>query len=167
MDDPGILRSAVRFVLWAVAIVGGIWVLVALSGPATDAGFYRYEESLVLLGVAAAVLVAAHFLTGAELDKNLKWLVPIGLLLAFLAFGVYGGHRDRQHGFISDYCKYGAVSDAQLEHCLDHVSRDEIEARETNAARFAKRDIEECRGDAGPFCEDALYHRLAEDTAEP
>lgn len=54
---------------------------------------------------------------------------------------------------VARYCEYGAVSQAQLDGCKDHVTEDEIDARYTNAARYARGELDVCRTDAGPFCE--------------
>lgn len=55
---------------------------------------------------------------------------------------------------VGDYCAYGAVSQAQLEGCRDHVTDDDVDARDTNAAQYARGELDECLADAGPFCED-------------
>jgi|ERR1044072_377033 hypothetical protein len=54
---------------------------------------------------------------------------------------------------VQAYCSYGAVSRAQLEGCIDHVSAAEALDYDTNAGAFARGELEECLADAGPFCE--------------
>jgi hypothetical protein len=54
---------------------------------------------------------------------------------------------------VSDYCAYGAVSQAQLDGCVDHVGTDDIDRLDTNAARYARGELDKCLADAGPFCE--------------
>lgn len=57
---------------------------------------------------------------------------------------------------VTAYCSYGAVSQAQLDGCVDHVSASTIDERDTNAAKFSRGEIEGCyRYDAGPFCFEA------------
>jgi hypothetical protein len=91
----------------------------------------------------------------------------IGLLIG-LGFGLETGHNSRQGGgHLYSYCIYGAVSRAQLHGCLDHVKDRSIDGRETNAARFANGSLHRCLGDAGPFCEQALYWSDAADAAGP
>jgi len=53
---------------------------------------------------------------------------------------------------IDRYCAYGAESRAQLQGCKDHVSLADISDRDTNAARFALYELNDCLADAGPFC---------------
>lgn len=53
---------------------------------------------------------------------------------------------------VARYCEYGAVSEAQLEGCEEHVTEAEVNALDTNAARYARGELAECRSDAGPFC---------------
>jgi hypothetical protein len=53
---------------------------------------------------------------------------------------------------VARYCEYGAVSQAQLDGCESHVTADEIDARDTNAARYAKGKLNSCEADSGPFC---------------
>jgi hypothetical protein len=50
------------------------------------------------------------------------------------------------------YCEYGAVSRAQLDSCERRVRWGEFKYSNTNAARFAKGELEKCLADAGPFC---------------
>jgi hypothetical protein len=50
------------------------------------------------------------------------------------------------------YCAYGAVSEAQLEGCKDHVTFRDVQERSTNAADYAFGGGE-CLADSGPFCE--------------
>jgi hypothetical protein len=50
------------------------------------------------------------------------------------------------------YCQYAAVSRAQLESCEDRVTWGEIKRLDTNAARFARLELDKCLADAGPFC---------------
>jgi len=54
---------------------------------------------------------------------------------------------------VEDYCAYGAVSQAQLDGCIDHVTPQTVDDYDTNAAEYARGELEECLGDAGPFCE--------------
>lgn len=50
------------------------------------------------------------------------------------------------------YCQYGAVSRAQLEGCEDNVKWGQFKFSNTNAARFARLELDKCLADAGPFC---------------
>lgn len=38
---------------------------------------------------------------------------------------------------VARYCSYGAVSDAQYQGCVDHVTVDDVRSRDTPAARYA------------------------------
>jgi hypothetical protein len=53
---------------------------------------------------------------------------------------------------ITAYCQYGSASKAQMEGCYFHVHLGEIEGRDTNAAKWAKGELDECLDDAGPYC---------------
>jgi hypothetical protein len=53
---------------------------------------------------------------------------------------------------VGDYCRYGAVSEAQLDGCLSHVTEDEVRSRQTHASQYAFGDLDECLSDAGRFC---------------
>ena len=55
---------------------------------------------------------------------------------------------------VEDYCSYGAVSQAQLDGCVDHVTEGEVNAYDTNAGRYARGELDECLEDAGLFCEE-------------
>ena len=53
---------------------------------------------------------------------------------------------------VGDYCAYGAVSKAQLEGCVEHVTPATVNEYRTNAARFARGQLDACLSDSGPFC---------------
>lgn len=55
---------------------------------------------------------------------------------------------------VARYCEYGAVSQPQLDGCKDHVGNDQVDRLDTNAARYARGDLDRCLADAGPFCRD-------------
>jgi hypothetical protein len=69
-------------------------------------------------------------------------------ILAIAAIALAGCGRDE----VADYCSYGAVSRAQLEGCETHVTTDVVESYDTNAARYAKGELDKCLEDSGPFC---------------
>jgi len=50
---------------------------------------------------------------------------------------------------VDDYCRYGAVSMAQLQGCLDHVTAKQIDRLSTNAARYSRGKLGECLSDFG------------------
>lgn len=64
--------------------------------------------------------------------------------------GSAGGGDDT----VSRYCAYGAVSEAQLEGCIDHVTSSEVSELNTNAAKFARGSTDRCLSDSGPYCDD-------------
>jgi len=51
-----------------------------------------------------------------------------------------------------EYCSYGAVSQAELDGCEEHVTTSDIDRLYTNAALYARGELNSCLGDAGPFC---------------
>ena len=81
----------------------------------------------------------------------------LGLLVVVGALALSGcggaGNRSDDGSLVDDYCSYGAVSEAQLEGCIEHVSVEDIDELDTNAAEFARGELDDCRPDAGPFCE--------------
>ena len=54
--------------------------------------------------------------------------------------------------FVGDYCAYGAVSKAQLEGCVEHVTPATVSGYDTNAARYARGQLDACLADSGRFC---------------
>ena len=63
------------------------------------------------------------------------------------------GRWRRGGDVVHDYCAYGAVSEAQLEGCETHVDEATVDSYDTNAAQYARGELDECLQDAGPFCE--------------
>jgi hypothetical protein len=121
---------------------------------------------------AAVVLVAVVAVLGyvgyrrlhiAELrfDRGLAYNVPVIATVIALAYGTALGIQERATGELRDYCAYGAVSRAQLTGCLDHVTDQQIERLQTDAAQFATGQIDTCLTDAGPYCADRAAARQA------
>lgn len=84
-------------------------------------------------------------------------LRPPLAVLAVIVIAGCGSGSDSGSGSgdpVADYCAYGAVSRAQLQGCEDHVTTEDIDALDTNAARYSRGEIDACRWDAGPFCEE-------------
>lgn len=79
------------------------------------------------------------------------WLAPAVILAAFCAMGAQAGFSGRD-SYLRAYCDYGARSQAQLDGCMSHVTTDDINKRDSQAARFARGETRECLGDAGPYC---------------
>src|SRR4051794_36970558 len=81
---------------------------------------------------------------------RLSWLsVVVGLALVGCNLSTTSSTAPASHGAVKSideiaadadavqrYCRYGAVSEAQLKACLDHVSIREIQSLNTSAARF-------------------------------
>lgn len=74
--------------------------------------------------------------------------------ICVLFVGTLGIQACGTGGEIARYCEYGAVSEAQLDGCKDHVEGDQVDRLDTNAARYARGDLDRCLADAGPFCRD-------------
>ncbi len=72
----------------------------------------------------------------------------------FAVVGLQGSNSARNH-YVRPYCLYGAKSQAQLDGCMSHVTNDDINNLDTQAARFGRGDTSNCLADAGPFCADA------------
>jgi len=87
-----------------------------------------------------------------DYEPNRAWLAPaIVFAVVVVLVGWQTGSDVQSHG-ITYYCSYGAVSQAQLAECEEHVSSSSINLLHTNAARFARGELEECLEDSGPFC---------------
>ena len=114
------------------------------------------ENHPILVGILYGVLA---------LVIGLVWLVFKGGLIAALAimfligvgFGWIKGWDSRDN-YLQPYCRYGAKSQAQIDTCLSNVNSDDIDKLDTNAARFARGDVD-CRADAGPYCAAAAKER--------
>lgn len=88
-----------------------------------------------------------------------------------LGIGVYMIDLERRYAnrVVSDYCSYGAVSEAQIAGCTAHVSYRYVESSKSAAARFAidGSSDAECGAGSGPFCERVLNYRYLEDQQTP
>lgn len=90
------------------------------------------------------------------------WAPPAVIVLALAVIVGWVPGTQAHSREITYYCEYGAVSRAQLDHCKSHVSSDYIDSLETNAARFARGDLDACLDDAGPFCDADKFHNDVE-----
>jgi hypothetical protein len=149
-----------------VAVAVGIALLLWI-----DSVGERRPGATAAAGVFVAAIVAAPFAVHALRHRTLDVLAIPGAagallwLASFVVLPVYAAYKSHQHGSLADYCHYGSVSKAQFEGCMRHADGDAIYRLDTNAAQFARRDLEECRADAGPMCEAALNYRLLADQA--
>lgn len=86
----------------------------------------------------------------ADLGTAGLMLRSLALAASVIALGAGGcGTSDT----VADYCAYGAISQAQLDGCREHATEGDVSGRNTNAARYARGDLDECLQDSGPFCE--------------
>ena len=84
-----------------------------------------------------------------------------------LAVVLYFGYQSRTN-YIHHYCAYGAVSEAQLNGCLNHVTTSEVDDRKTPAAIFARSGGDaECGPGAGPLCPSELSTMQLEEEEPP
>ena len=77
--------------------------------------------------------------------------IAVGLLFGSWAIGLIAGLDDRDHQ-LGDYCRYGAASQEQIEFCMARANTNEIDERDTPAARFSRGETDECGPGSGPYC---------------
>lgn len=89
----------------------------------------------------------------------MRWAVlPVTVALAVAGCAsdkTYSGgdySYDQTAEIVDRYCRYGAVSAAQLDGCREHITVREISQLRTNAARYGLGELDRCRWDSGPFC---------------
>lgn len=122
---------------------------------------------LVLVVAGASYLVFTYVEKQVKGERRSPVAVPlIGLLMA-LAFATALGIENRSGGMLRDYCDYGAVSRAEVQGCLDHVTDAQIQRLNTDAARFAQGNLDTCLGDAGPYCANRAASRQAAENYDP
>lgn len=154
-----------RIVAWVAGIVavGWLWFGAHLDQAVMDAGRRDTVTAAGVLAVFALASAGAWYGYFRDRGGFRTWMGFLVAAWLFIGLGVWGGYRERSGGYIADYCAYGAVSQAQLDACIDHVDASEIDASKSTAARFARREFDECLASAGPFCEDFLSRRLWDD----
>lgn len=96
-----------------------------------------------VLGLFVATAMAAG-------SRALVILGCTGLLAAALS-GWFGWYAPRVEA-VERYCRYGAVSQAQYDGCVDHVSYDQVQRRNSSAGRYGRGNLHGCLEDAGPLC---------------
>lgn len=156
---------------WRRGLLGTLaWtVLVAAVIGFGDLVFREFQRtaqnhpwgSAVLIALAAflalAIVAIVEWRAGASLMTPAAVSIVPGIAIFALALaGSIAGQTVRDSGVLHSYCYYGAVSNAQITGCLDHVTSDQIDKLDTDAARFAKGELTSCLSDSGPFCAQAL-----------
>lgn len=153
----------VKYVGWVAIIaavaVGGVFLFgffARIAGNNPGGAF------LLLAFVAGLGLVAYFFLPPRgrgdyeKPGRYMRLIVPTLVLFGLSAFGAFSGYSDRRDGWLYYYCAYGSVSQAQMDGCLDHVNKGDVDRLDTNAARFSRWELGACLADAGPYCAAAL-----------
>ena len=74
---------------------------------------------------------------------------PAAVILGLAVLASYGCGQSE----VAAYCSYGAVSEAQLNGCIDHVTESDVADLNTNAADYGRGELDQCLSDSGPFCE--------------
>jgi hypothetical protein len=153
-DVPGRLSRSVRGGRNGLAVAAWLVVLWTLG-----VSLHQVAANDPSAGALVAALVAflgglayLRLTYGGKEDRYVPVLAPVVTLLVALVIGVYAGISERSGGTLRNYCEYGAVSNAQLAGCLDHVTDSQINGLQTDAARFARGYLSQCLSDAGPFC---------------
>jgi hypothetical protein len=67
--------------------------------------------------------------------------------------GLDDASEQEERDLVGKFCSYGAVSTAQLMACAEKVRPREVLESETNAARYARGELERCLPDSGLFCQ--------------
>lgn len=142
------------------------------------------ESEQARTGQLALVLAIAALAGGAYLGfqrGNVRWgqvrtpaeqyarrtAIVMTVVACVLAFGLWATEdwRADSRQVVEDYCAYGAVSQAQLDGCIQHVTFGDVKGRETRAARFALGAVDEvsCGEGSGPFCASVDQRRWLEE----
>ncbi|MEA2275313.1 MAG: hypothetical protein QOC78_273 [Solirubrobacteraceae bacterium] len=165
--------NAGTLVLWGLAIVGGL--LLITTGEQHIVEPLAGGNAVALVTVAAfgltVALAAGAFVLFARYPRGARpplatFLVAGAIVLGFFSYSMLTEWQSSDR-LVGDYCAYGAVSHAQLDGCKGHVTANQVRARDTTAAHFAQRDVEDCGSGAGPFCEGVVDRRYLEDQQPP
>lgn len=180
-DDPeekkwGTLKALGWLVVAGVALFGALYALIVVSNavqsqtrPVVDDGhgWWIVGVCVLVVGVLFLIYRASDDFSGSELwTDRATWLrrsiLLVGIPCSFIGFGVLNDMQTAKD-LVDDYCRYGSKSQAQLDGCKSHVTRTDVENRDTQAAKFAKGIDDNCyEEDSGPFCLDVSNERAAE-----
>ena len=101
-----------------------------------------------------------------RLHPNRAWVAPVAILVIAAAMGWLTAH-DARDNYLRYYCEYGAKSSAQLDGCMEHVTTEDVNKLDTQAARFARGETSECGPDSGPYCENASKYNTLDHPDRP
>jgi hypothetical protein len=167
-------RALATFVLWALAIVGGLvliveghdWIIEPVAGSPA-AVWFALAIVLVTAADAAAAWVLSRRYRFDRRPPAFRFTLAVAIVGGVLSWMVIGDISSANQ-LVEDYCSYGAVSERQLETCQTHVSANHIRSIDTPASRFAQGDsTAECSTGSGPFCERVLNYRSLREQEPP
>jgi hypothetical protein len=148
----------------------GRWLLLAVGGLSA-AGFYKWQDRQADVGgqpskrdALPKASRATSRLTIRVSSPTDRGSAPAVILVVFAVLGFQSGYTTRDR-YIRPYCLYGARSDAQLAGCMSHVTSDDIDAVDTQAARFARGETSDCLADSGPFAAPAAKWNAIDEPA--
>jgi hypothetical protein len=154
-----------RWLIWPILLIGLFLALAELNDGLWHRVGYSNHPLLAVVVLAAAVLalgVAAARLSRLKGHGHLIALLAVSAaFLGVSALSVWDA-RDAARRLVTDYCSYGATSNAQLDGCLSHISAGYVLRHHTRAARFATNFDADCGQRSGPFCGQVVARRVAE-----
>ena len=163
-ESPSLLTTTIRVVLWAAAILAGIYVARVFWDGLETRGYGGNADHRWLPFAGLVILTAAVFLllrsyrNEREREKLMVPAALVGVFLFMTGLTIYNS-RDNGQQLVRDYCSYGSSSAAQWIGCVEHVGPGEIVFSDTPAADFANGVNDDCGADAGPFCGEAIKER--------
>lgn len=162
-------------VVWLLAIVGGFALFeIALRTVVDPIGDGSVGLLVAMATTVGAVVAGGYAWLTSDVETRgggrrplFTAAITIAIVLGMLSYSLFLEARSASR-LVSDYCMYGAISEAQLHECKRHVTASHVKDLDTPAAEFAEGDSSaECGAGSGPFCDDAVNRRLVEDQAPP
>jgi hypothetical protein len=148
-------------VVGIAAVVGGLFALI-VANDSLVAPVAQGRQALAVILIGPVVTLALAWLVAKRgLEPGTVKTVVVALAIVTGGFTVllYSGW-DSAKDRVSDYCSYGAVSEAQLAGCRSNVVEADIVKRNSPAAHFAYGSADsECGASSGPFCQAVLDRR--------
>lgn len=94
------------------------------------------EQHMVVAALLVAEIVALLGMAAWTAPDRRSWFPGCAGIVLILGVALYVGWSNGN--MVDRYCRYGAVSQAQYQGCLDHVDADIVRRRDSPAARYAK-----------------------------
>ncbi len=172
-SGPSPFRESAKglgLILLAIAGLFGGMVALIIANDSVMGPIAESRSAFIVIVVGAILTAAAAGLAAKatiEPPAARYAVIVFAVCCGVFTYSTLTGWESAKE-LVSDYCSYGAVSEAQLDGCKSRVVAADIVDRDTPAARFANGSLDDvCGPTSGPFCQAVWDKRWTVEMSDP